>query len=57
MLSINKDDINILTAEDPVEYDLDGISQVQVRDNIENNICCSLEIFKARPRSYFSRRN
>ena len=43
--SINKDDINILTAEDPVEYDLDGISQVQVRDNISLTFAAALKIF------------
>ena len=43
--SINKDDINILTAEDPVEYDLDGISQVQVRDNIGLTFAAALRSF------------
>ena len=43
--SINKDDINILTAEDPVEYDLDGISQVQVRDIIGLTFAAALRSF------------
>tara|TARA_B100001121_G_scaffold308719_1_gene333522 strand:- start:768 stop:2447 length:1680 start_codon:yes stop_codon:yes gene_type:complete len=32
--TINKPSMNILTAEDPVEYELEGIGQVQVRDDI-----------------------
>jgi len=31
---LNKPDVNISTAEDPVEYNLMGINQVQVRDDI-----------------------
>lgn len=31
---LNKDDVNILTIEDPVEYSIEGIGQVQVRDEI-----------------------
>ena len=31
---INKPEMNILTAEDPVEYELDGVGQVQVRESI-----------------------
>lgn len=30
---LNDDDVNIVTAEDPVEYRLDGITQVNVRPN------------------------
>jgi general secretion pathway protein E len=33
--SINKPDINIITIEDPVEYQLKGISQIQVNPKIE----------------------
>jgi general secretion pathway protein E len=32
--SINRSDLNILTIEDPVEYQLEGINQVQVHDSI-----------------------
>ena len=32
--TINKPSMNILTAEDPVEYELEGIGQVQVKDDI-----------------------
>ena len=31
---LNKPGVNILTAEDPIEYTLSGISQVQVREDI-----------------------
>jgi type IV pilus assembly protein PilB len=31
---INKPEMNILTAEDPVEYELDGVGQVQVKESI-----------------------
>ena len=31
---INKPDMNILTAEDPVEYEMEGIGQVQVKESI-----------------------
>jgi len=33
--SINSPDINIITIEDPVEYQLDGISQIQVNPKID----------------------
>lgn len=32
--NINKSDVNIMTAEDPVEYELKGINQVHVRADI-----------------------
>ncbi len=32
--TINNPSMNILTAEDPVEYELEGVGQVQVRDEI-----------------------
>ena len=31
---INNPEMNILTAEDPVEYELDGVGQVQVKESI-----------------------
>lgn len=31
---INKDNVNIMTAEDPVEYNLNGINQVMVKEDI-----------------------
>ncbi len=33
--SINRSDINIITIEDPVEYQLDGINQIQVNPKID----------------------
>ena len=31
---VSKPHLNILTAEDPVEYELDGVGQVQIKDDI-----------------------
>ena len=31
---LNTPEVNIMTAEDPVEYNLDGINQVAVRDEV-----------------------
>lgn len=42
---INDDGINIMTAEDPVEYDLKGVGQVQVRDNIGLTFASALRSF------------
>ncbi len=42
---INKPGVNILTAEDPVEYDLKGVGQVQVRDNIGLSFAAALRSF------------
>jgi general secretion pathway protein E len=35
LTSINKPDLNILTVEDPIEYQLDGIGQMQVNPKID----------------------
>jgi type IV pilus assembly protein PilB len=43
--SLNKPDINIMTAEDPVEFNLMGINQVQIRDNIGLNFASALRSF------------
>ena len=42
---INSPDLNILTIEDPVEYQLDGISQVAVNDKIELSFATGLRSF------------
>ncbi|MBI2986001.1 MAG: type IV-A pilus assembly ATPase PilB [Deltaproteobacteria bacterium] len=42
---LNKPDVNISTAEDPVEYNLMGINQVQVRDDIGLNFASCLRSF------------
>ena len=42
---LNKPDVNILTAEDPVEYTMSGISQVQVREDIGLSFATALRSF------------
>jgi type IV pilus assembly protein PilB len=41
----NTSDTNIMTAEDPVEFNLPGINQVQVRENIGLNFAAALRSF------------
>jgi type IV pilus assembly protein PilB len=43
--ALNKPDTNIMTAEDPVEFNLPGINQVQIRDNIGLNFAAALRSF------------
>ena len=31
---LNKEDVNIITLEDPIEYDVDGVNQVQVNEKV-----------------------
>ena len=42
---LNKPGVNILTAEDPVEYTLSGISQVQVKESIGLTFATALRSF------------
>jgi type IV pilus assembly protein PilB len=42
---INTVDTNIMTAEDPVEFNLMGVNQVQVRENIGLNFAAALRSF------------
>jgi type IV pilus assembly protein PilB len=42
---LNEDKRNILTVEDPVEYTLDGINQVQLRENIGLNFASTMRTF------------
>jgi type IV pilus assembly protein PilB len=42
---INKEDVNIMTAEDPVEYNLHGINQVLVRNEIGMTFAAALKAF------------
>ncbi len=42
---VNTTDVNIMTAEDPVEYNLVGINQVQMRDDIGLNFAAALRSF------------
>ena len=42
---INTEDINIMTAEDPVEFNFDGINQVQVKSEIGLTFAAALRSF------------
>ncbi|MDR3674839.1 MAG: type IV-A pilus assembly ATPase PilB [Acidobacteriota bacterium] len=42
---LNKPDTNILTAEDPVEFQLHGINQVQMKEQIGLNFAAALRSF------------
>ena len=55
---VSKPHLNILTAEDPVEYELDGVGQVQIKDDIGYSFSAALTFFSAtRSRNNFSRRD
>jgi len=43
--TINSPDINIMTAEDPVEYNLKGVNQVQVNEGIGRTFAAALRSF------------
>ena len=45
LAKINSPDLNILTIEDPVEYQLDGISQTAVNDKIDLTFAAGLRSF------------
>ncbi|HEX2878859.1 MAG TPA: ATPase, T2SS/T4P/T4SS family, partial [Polyangiaceae bacterium] len=45
LTDVNKPGINISTAEDPVEYNLHGINQVQMHDDIGLNFAAALRSF------------
>lgn len=42
---LNTPELNIMTAEDPVEYNLEGINQVQVRDEVGLTFAAALKAF------------
>ena len=42
---VSKPHLNILTAEDPVEYELDGVAQVQIKDDIGLTFAAALRSF------------
>ena len=42
---VNTNEVNIMTAEDPVEYNLHGINQVQVRNEIGMSFAAALKAF------------
>ena len=43
--SLNKEDVNIITAEDPIEFNFAGINQVQMKDQIGLNFATALRSF------------
>src|SRR6187200_2817367 len=45
MAKVNTIDTNIMTAEDPVEFNMVGVNQVQVRENIGLNFAAALRSF------------
>ena len=45
---INTDEVNIMTAEDPVEYNLHGINQVLVRNEIGMTFAAALKAFQGK---------
>ena len=42
---VSKPHLNILTAEDPVEYELEGVAQVQIKDDIGLTFATALRSF------------
>ena len=42
---LNKEDVNLMTAEDPVEYSLTGVNQVQVKPEIGFDFAAALRAF------------
>lgn len=42
---LNTDDTNILTIEDPIEYTLEGVNQVQLKENIGLDFASTLRTF------------
>ncbi len=42
---LNKPEVNIMTAEDPVEYDFPGINQVNIREDIGLTFAAALRAF------------
>ncbi len=45
LADLNKIDVNISTAEDPIEFNLEGINQVQMNPDIELNFANALRSF------------
>ncbi len=45
LFEINKTDTNICTAEDPIEFNLEGINQVQMNPEIDLNFSTALRAF------------
>ena len=51
--TLNTIDVNIMTAEDPVEFNFDGINQVLVRTDIGLDICCRSALILAPGPGYY----
>lgn len=45
LAELNKPDVNISTAEDPIEFNLEGINQVQMNNDIDLNFSSALRAF------------
>ena len=45
LAELNKSDVNISTAEDPIEFNLEGINQVQMNPDIDLNFSSALRAF------------
>ncbi len=45
IFALNQPDVNIVTAEDPVEFQLPGVNQVQMKDQIGLNFAAALRSF------------
>ncbi|MFN3454246.1 MAG: type IV-A pilus assembly ATPase PilB [Pseudobdellovibrio sp.] len=45
LAELNKPDVNISTAEDPIEFNLEGINQVQMNPDIDLNFSTALRAF------------
>jgi type IV pilus assembly protein PilB len=45
LTALNKKDTNIMTAEDPVEFELEGVNQVQIRESVGLNFASALREF------------
>src|SRR5438309_1848811 len=43
--TINSPDVNIMTAEDPVEYNLKGVNQVQINEGVGRTFAAALRSF------------
>ncbi len=54
--SLNTIQTNIMTAEDPVEFNLMGINQVQMKEQIGLNFAAALRAFPPSGSQYRSRR-
>src|SRR5690606_34127425 len=45
LADLNKPDVNISTAEDPVEFNLEGINQVQMNKDVDLTFAAALRSF------------